>query len=134
MAETAPTTAYEFISELQRLFGPAYRPSPGGVYPAIAALTAERLLRAERDGRAKRYSITAAGRKAIEKRRGQLAAIEARTATAISSSISLRSVLERFTEQVMQMPALDPAVVELVLDRAVRQLQSKGAVDATTKK
>jgi DNA-binding PadR family transcriptional regulator len=31
------------MSELARLFGPAYRPSPGGVYPAVKSLVVQGL-------------------------------------------------------------------------------------------
>src|SRR5687767_7954792 len=102
LAEFGPLKAYEFIAELDRLFGPAYRPSPGGVYPALTALVEERLLATDRDGRAKRYELTAAGRKALERRRHKVASLEERTGVRLSDGEILRPHLDRFVLRVMK--------------------------------
>ena len=39
-----PQGGYELMGELERRYGPAYRPSPGSVYPALSALRAEQLV------------------------------------------------------------------------------------------
>src|SRR3954453_7266415 len=36
-----PQGGYELLRELEQRYGPAYRPSPGSIYPALAALRAE---------------------------------------------------------------------------------------------
>lgn len=133
LAKPEPLKAYEFIAELERLFGPSYRPSPGGVYPALKALTVEGLLTVERDGRAKRYRLTDDGRTALERRRRQLAALEARTSVDVEADAALRLALERFTDTVVQCAGLvDVGAVDRVLDKAAKeivQLTTKGAGD-----
>ena len=125
LAETEPMKAYDFIAELERLFGPDYKPSPGGVYPAIQALTMEGLLSAEVDGRAKRYSLTRPGRTALDKRRRQLSALEERTGARLREDGSLRPVLERFVARVMRSSSgrVDPDHVGDVLDGAAAQIE-----------
>ena len=135
LAEREPMKAYELLAELDRLFGPDYRSSPGGVYPALTALRVEGLLSAEPDGRAKRYHLTRSGRDALDKRRGQLAALEERTGVHLREDGSLRPVLDRFVQRVMKRSGrIDPAVVEEVLQRAASEVEAlqagKGASDA----
>ena len=130
LAESGPTKAYEFISELDRLFGPAYRASPGGVYPALTALLAERLLATEAGGRAKRYVLTKDGRRALEERRRQLAALEQRTGVCVSQADSLVPHVEQFATRVLKMSGkvdLDAAV--RVLTRAAQQIERLGSDD-----
>ncbi len=125
LAEQEPMKAYEFLAELDRLFGPDYRSSPGGVYPALTALRVERLLSAEADGRAKRYHLTRAGREALDKRRDQLASLEERTGVRVREDGSLRPVLDRFVQRVMKRSGrLDPAAVEDVLERAAFEIDA----------
>jgi DNA-binding PadR family transcriptional regulator len=124
LAESEPMKAYELLAELDRLFGPAYRSSPGGVYPALTALRVEGLLSAEPDGRAKRYHLTDAGREALQKRRGQLAALEERTGARIHEDGSLRPALDRFVHRVMKRSGrLDPELVSEVLERAALEIE-----------
>lgn len=57
-----PMHGYELISELEERTGGRWRPSPGSVYPTLAALEDEGLIQAiDEDGR-KRYELTDAGR------------------------------------------------------------------------
>ncbi len=131
LAEAEPLKAYEFLAELDRLFGPDYRASPGGVYPALTALTEEKLLFATRDGRAKRYELTATGRDALDKRRRNLSALEERTGVRLRDDGSLRSELERFARRVMKHSGrVDVDAVGRVLERAAEQIERlKGAAD-----
>lgn len=127
LVEQEPAKAYELIAELDRLFGPAYQPSPGGVYPALKALTAERLLRQERDGRGKRYELTDRGRRALEDRRRQLAALEERTGVNLRTGSSLAPVVDRFAERVLQRSGLvDVDEVAAILDDAARKIENLG--------
>jgi DNA-binding PadR family transcriptional regulator len=124
LAEVEPLKAYEFLAELERLFGPAYRSSPGGVYPALTALTEEKLLLAQRDGRAKRYELTASGREALAKRRRQLTALEERTGVRLREDGSLRPELDRFVQRVMKHSGrVDPEAVGRVLERAADKIE-----------
>jgi DNA-binding PadR family transcriptional regulator len=79
LLDREPVSGYELMAELDRLFGPDYRPSPGSVYPALKALAAEDLVAIEADGGAATYRPTAAGRAVLTDRRDDLAAIEHRT-------------------------------------------------------
>lgn len=124
LAEAEPIKAYELIAELDRLFSPTYRPSPGGVYPALNALVAEDLLAVDSDGRGKRYCLTEAGTTALESRRRQLAALEARTGARLREDASLRPKLDRFTERVMSVSGrVEPDAVEAILDMAAREIE-----------
>src|SRR2546421_11662001 len=68
LLDDRPMHGYELMSELARLFGPAYRPSPGTVYPAVEALEAEGLVDGEtHDGRTT-YRTTEAGAQAPAER------------------------------------------------------------------
>lgn len=135
LAEQEPMKAYEFLAELDRLFGPDYRSSPGGVYPALTALRVEKLLSAETDGRAKRYRLTPAGREALEKRRGQLAALEQRTGARLREDGSLRPGLDRFVHRVMKRSGrVDPDLVSEVLERAAIEIEElEGARDVSNR-
>lgn len=76
-----PRSGYDLLSELERLFGPAYHPSPGSVYPALRTLAAEGLVEAtEADGSAT-YHPTDAGLEMLADRREELATVEHRTGT-----------------------------------------------------
>ena len=123
LARAEPRKAYEFLAELERLFGPSYRPSPGGVYPALNALVAERLLTVERDGRAKRYVLTELGRDALARRSRQLAAIEARTAVDLEGDATLRIALEQLNDTVTKCAGdVDVAALCKVLAEATDEI------------
>ena len=129
LAELEPRKAYQFLAELDRLFGPTYRSSPGGVYPALTALVEEKLLGSEPDGRAKRYHLTAAGREALKRRRPELAGLEERTGARLRDEGSLRPALDRFTHRVMKVSGrVDPQeLAEVLEEAAVRIERLKGA-------
>jgi DNA-binding PadR family transcriptional regulator len=124
MAEAEPMKAYELIAELERVFGPSYRPSPGGVYPALNALVAERLLATDRDGRGKRYRLTRLGAQALDSRRKQLAALEERTGTNLRDDSSLRPELDRFSRHVMKLSGrVEPHDVARILDETLTMIE-----------
>ena len=130
LARLQPLTAYEFLSELERLFGPAYKPSPGGIYPALRALTAERLLAGDRDGRATRYRITKRGEEALQRRRRQLAALQDRTRVEIDTDGAIRAAVERVASAAADATGrADAGAVCAVLESAaneIRKLTSEG--------
>lgn len=72
---------YELIGALARAFRPHYVPSPGSIYPALAALEREKLIVAEESGGTKRYEVTKQGRTALEAREEELSQVELRTGT-----------------------------------------------------
>src|SRR5947209_17173109 len=79
-----PMHGYQMMAELTRLFAPAYRPSPGTVYPAIDALEAEGLIAGEDVASRTVYRLTDVGRGALEDRFEKLAEIELRTGARLS--------------------------------------------------
>ncbi len=126
MLADRPMHGYELMSELSRLFGPRYRPSPGSVYPALEALEAERLLEGETETGRNTYRATAAGLEALEQRVDDLAALELRTGARVRPSESLESVLARFRARLSPLSGrVDVAVVEPILDRAAAEIESQ---------
>jgi len=69
-----PRNGYQLMQEIEQRSGGVWRPSPGSIYPALAQLEDEGLVRAEeRDGR-RTYGLTDAGRVYVEERREGLVA------------------------------------------------------------
>jgi DNA-binding PadR family transcriptional regulator len=63
-----PRNGYQLMQTIEERSGGRWRPSPGSVYPALAQLEDERLIRpTERDG-AKMYEITEDGSKLLSDR------------------------------------------------------------------
>lgn len=120
-----PMHGYEVMTELTRLFGPQYRPSPGSVYPAIEALKAEELLQGHtKDGRTT-YKATPAGTAALAERADNLAALEVRTGARLRRSESLEPTLARFTARLAPLSGrIDADAVAAVLDRAATEIES----------
>jgi DNA-binding PadR family transcriptional regulator len=114
-----PQGGYQLLGELSRRFAPGYRPSPGSVYPALAALRAEHLVD-QVPGRGRgAYRLTARGRRLLADKRDLLGQIEQRTRTALESGASLQPVLARFVSQVSKLSGrVDRAAVERILDTA----------------
>src|ERR1051325_2868786 len=59
---------YEMITELEERTGGRWRPSAGSIYPTLQLLTDEGLVTAEEVEGRKVFSLTDAGRKALEER------------------------------------------------------------------
>lgn len=57
-----PMHGYELISEFEERSGGRWRPSPGSVYPLLAQLEDEGLVRSIDDGGRKRFELTDEGR------------------------------------------------------------------------
>ncbi len=63
-----PRNGYQIMQEVQERSGGVWRPSPGSVYPALAQLEDEGLIRSEEvDGR-KLFALTDAGRELVAER------------------------------------------------------------------
>ena len=86
LIEQEPLNGYELMGELERLFGPAYQPSAGSVYPALQRLEAEDLITPTGDEVPKRYVLTKIGNASIADRRHKLAEIERRTGSVPASA------------------------------------------------
>lgn len=90
LLESGPKHGYELITALSDRFGGTYRPSPGTVYPRLARLEEEGLVRRTEDGRKGTYALTDAGRRELEARRADLAALEeglAETVRALAAQV-----------------------------------------------
>ena len=82
-----PSHGYELMRELEERTGGAYRPSPGVVYPTLAMLEDEGLIRPAggEQGR-KRFEVTEQAAAALEQHRASVDAIFARLDEAAASS------------------------------------------------
>ena len=120
-----PMHGYELMSELARLFGPAYRPSPGTVYPAIEALDAEGLVEGEEAGGRTNFWTTDDGRAALTEREEILAALELRTGARVRRSDALEPALARFKARLAPLSGrLDADAVAAILERAAAEIES----------
>ena len=125
-----PASAYGLMGELGRLFAPAYRPSPGGVYPALRALVDERLIEeAPTAGAATTYRLTSRGDRVLAERRDQLAAIEHRTGRQLVGGAALEATLARVGSRVRALSGrLPDAAIARELAAAVDRLEESAAV------
>ena len=125
LLDIRPMNGSELMADLDRLFGPTYRASPGSVYPALNALDDERLVKGSNIGGSKSWELTKSGRDILRDRRRQLAAVEMRTGARLGADGSLEPALERFVHQVLPLTGLvDPERAQVILDRAVIDLTS----------
>jgi len=88
LLEDGPRHGYELITALSDRFGGTYRPSAGTVYPRLARLEEEGLVRRSDDGRKATYTLTDAGRAELDARRGDLAHLEASIAETVRAQAS----------------------------------------------
>ncbi len=63
-----PRNGYQIMQEVQERSDGAWSPSPGSVYPALAQLEDEGLIRTEESDGRKVFALTEAGRKTVEER------------------------------------------------------------------
>ena len=76
LLDESPRHGYEIIQQLRERFAGLYSPSAGTVYPRLARLETEGLIRHENDGGRKVYQITDAGRAELAARAGELEELE----------------------------------------------------------
>jgi DNA-binding PadR family transcriptional regulator len=69
-----PLNGYQIMQEIEKRSDGVWRPSPGSVYPALAQLEDEGLVRTEEVGDRRTYVLTDAGRAYVDERRGEVAA------------------------------------------------------------
>jgi DNA-binding PadR family transcriptional regulator len=65
-----PLNGYQIMQEIEQRSNGAWRPSPGSVYPALAQLEDEGLVRSEELGDRRGYVLTDAGKAWVDERRG----------------------------------------------------------------
>jgi DNA-binding PadR family transcriptional regulator len=69
-----PLNGYQLMQEIERRSGGAWRPSPGSVYPALALLEDEGLVRTEEVEGRRAYVLTDAGQAQVDEREEGLGA------------------------------------------------------------
>ncbi|HEY3507429.1 MAG TPA: PadR family transcriptional regulator [Actinocatenispora sp.] len=79
-----PRNGYQLIQEIGRRSGGVWRPSPGSVYPALAQLEDEDLVRDKGTGNRRDFELTDAGRQYVEEHPDELAAPWANAAETVS--------------------------------------------------
>ena len=125
LLDDRPMHGYEVMSELARLFGPEYRPSPGSVYPAVEALEAEGLLDGEHHGGRTIYRTNDAGAEALTERAEALAALELRTGTRIRQAESLEPALARLAARLAPLSGrVDADAAAAILEQAAAEIES----------
>ncbi|HWH31057.1 MAG TPA: PadR family transcriptional regulator [Egibacteraceae bacterium] len=125
LLERRPMHGYQLLQDLEQRFAPYWTPSPGSIYPAVDALVAEGLLApAEADGRTV-FAVTGEGAAALERRREQVAEVEARTGVRLRPHDAVDAAVERLLVRVRaaerQVPPQD---VVIVLERAEAELEA----------
>lgn len=89
-----PKHGYELMRALSDRFGGTYTPSAGTIYPRLAKLEEEGLVRTELDGRRTIYCITEAGGTELASRAGDLAGIE------VDISASVRRLADELRDEI----------------------------------
>jgi DNA-binding PadR family transcriptional regulator len=87
MLAERPRHGYDIIKALEEMTHGAYSPSPGVVYPTLTLLQEQGLAdAADAEGGKKLYTVTDAGRQALEADKAQVDAIFGRLAEAAAST------------------------------------------------
>ena len=119
-----PQHGYELMAALEALFGPRYTPSPGSIYPALAALDAEGLIEAREDTGKKIFTATGIGREALIRRYQMLVTLEARTGVRLSAG-ALEPALSRFLARARAVASeVDHLEVERVIEEAGDRIEA----------
>jgi DNA-binding PadR family transcriptional regulator len=72
LLDESPMTGYGLMGEIERRSDGAWRPSPGSVYPTLALLEDEGLIRPQPGEGRTPYELTDEGKAHVEENRGQL--------------------------------------------------------------
>jgi len=90
-----PLNGYQIMQEIERRSNGAWRPSPGSVYPALAQLEDEGLVRTDEAGDRRVYVLTESGRARVEERGESAAPWEQMTESADDDTGALFLELRR---------------------------------------
>jgi DNA-binding PadR family transcriptional regulator len=72
LLEEQPRNGYQLMQEIEERSGGVWRPSPGSVYPALAQLEDEGLVRSDEGGGRRAFELTDQGRTYVEEHREAL--------------------------------------------------------------
>jgi DNA-binding PadR family transcriptional regulator len=148
LLEREPMHGYQVLGELGRVFGDAYQPSAGSVYPAIRTLRDNGLVGATSVGRAGAtsvgragatsvgragatsvgrrsvYSLTDLGHQTLRARGEELGALELRTGARVRLATSVDGAIDRFAMRAhLLAPLLDPRATEQLLEETTTRLE-----------
>jgi DNA-binding PadR family transcriptional regulator len=90
-----PKHGYELIRLLENRFLGLYAPSAGTIYPRLARMEADGLVRHTAAGGRKVYEITAAGRAELESRTGELGELEAEIHASVADLSAVADEVEK---------------------------------------
>src|SRR3954454_20850430 len=97
-----PRNGYGLMQEIEQRSEGEWRPSPGSVYPALAQLEDEGLVRAEAEGSGRRFTLTDEGRAHVEEHRDELGEPWANLGGEAGPNRDLRRALGENAAAVMQ--------------------------------
>jgi DNA-binding PadR family transcriptional regulator len=72
LLEEEPRNGYQLMQEIEERSGGVWRPSPGSIYPALAQLEDEGLVRSDETAGRRAFQLTDEGRKYVEENREAL--------------------------------------------------------------
>ena len=119
LLDESPRHGYEIIQQLRERFAGLYAPSAGTVYPRLARLESEGLIRHETDGGRKVYHITDAGRAELAAKAGELEALESEIRA------SVRDLAEGIRDEVRESARTVREELEAEAAQALRRQQEE---------
>ena len=136
LIEKEPRHGYDLIKAIEAMFGGAYAPSPGVVYPTLSMLADEGLIAGVEDGAGKRiFSLTEAGQAWLDENRTavdgvmQRMALAARLISGEQTPEVVKEALHTLRQAVIMKPGdwSDPETAKVVeaLMKAVREISGQ---------
>lgn len=136
LIEKEPRHGYDLIKAIEALFGGAYAPSPGVVYPTLSMLADEGLIAGAEDSTGKRiFSLTEAGQAWLDENRTavdgvmQRMALAARLVSGEQTPEVVKEALHTLRQAVIMKPGdwSDPETAKVVeaLMKAVREISGE---------
>ena len=123
LLERQPMHGYQLMGELNRLFAPGYRASPGSVYPCVESLAEAGLVTGSEEGGRRVYALAPSGTDALSRRVDELAAVEARTGVRLGSG-GAEGSLDRFVARVRAVaPRIEPEALDEALAAAAAHIE-----------
>ena len=93
LLDEGPQTGYGLMSEIERRSDEAWRPSPGSMYPTLAMLEDEGLIRPQPGEGRTPYELTDEGRAHVEEHREELGEPWARSTQGLGEGLELKSLI-----------------------------------------
>ena len=133
LIEQEPRHGYDLIKAIEALFGGAYAPSPGVVYPTLSLLADEGLIAGVEDGGGKRvFSLTEAGKAWLDENRAavdgvmQRMRLAARMVSGEQAPDVVREAMHTLRQAIVMKPGdwseAETAKVVEALMKAVREI------------